>query len=386
LMSDGDPHRPELLIDLADAQIDGGDFDGAVSSLSQAREVASSLQDHVFAAHVDVTQLKLDYMIVTTDYSDNLRHELDRLIPLFEGADDSRGLAKAWTLMSLLGVVACRAADTEAAARKAVGYAREAGDMRLEAANVWWVLASCMLGSATPRQTLQRCAEVEAELSGDSRQIRAAILITRGVANGMLGNFEEALKLHEEGRAILLDLGLTIMYGATSMGVDWIRSAAGDYEASERALREGIEILDRAGEKGYLSTTAGQLADVLHKQGRPDEAERYVTIAREAASPDDVASQSIWRQVEAKVLASRGNLDEALGLAREAVSWYEDSDFINLHGDALMDLSEVLEMSGDHAAALAAAREGLSKHQQKGHVPAIARARTRVAELQRKLS
>jgi class 3 adenylate cyclase/tetratricopeptide (TPR) repeat protein len=381
-----DPHRPELLVDLADAQIDGGDFDGAVISLSQARKMAASQHDDVLAAHAEVAQLKLDYMVVTTDYSDNLRRELDRLIPLFEKANDSRGLAKAWTLKALLGVVLCRATDTEVAARKAVGYAREAGDMQLEAANVWWVLASCMLGSATPRQTLERCAEVEAKLSGDSRQIRAAILITRGVAEGMLGNLEEALKLHEEGRAILADLGLTIMYGATSMGVDWIRSAAGDYEASEHALKEGIEILERAGEKGYLSTAAGQLADAIYKQDRSDEAEGYVTVAREAASPDDVASQSIWRQVQAKILARRGDLNEALRLAREAVSWYEDSDYIHLHGDALLDLSEVLDRAGEQIAALRAAREALAKYQLKGHLPATARAQERVAELERKLA
>jgi class 3 adenylate cyclase/tetratricopeptide (TPR) repeat protein len=386
LMPTGDPHRPELLIDLADAQMEGGDLDGALTSLSQAREMAASLHDDVLAAHADVAQLELDYMIVTTAYSDNLRRELDRLIPLFEGANDIRGLAKAWTLKALHGVLLCRATDTEVAARKAVGYAREAGDMRLEAANVWWVLASCMLGSSTPRQTLQRCAEVEAELSGDSRQIQAAILITRGVAEGMLGNFEEALKLHEEGRAVLADLGLTIMYGATSMGVDWISSAAGDYEASERALREGIEILERAGEKGYLSTTAGQLAEVIYKRGRQDEAERYVTLAREAASPDDVASQSIWRQVQAKILARRGDFEEALRLAREAVSWYEDSDYIYLHGDALMDLSEVLDRAGEQIAALEASREALAKYQLKGHLPATARAVERVAELERKLS
>jgi predicted ATPase/class 3 adenylate cyclase len=381
-----DPYRTELLTDLADAQIEAGDFDGAVVSLHQAKELAASLRDEVLAAHADVAQLKLDFMTITTDYSHNLRRELDRLIPLFEKASDDRGLAKAWTLKALLGVVLCRASDTELAARKAVGYAREGGDMRLESYNLWWVLASCILGSATPSQTLERCAEVEAGLSGDSRQIEAAILLNRGIANGMLGHFEEARRLHEEGRAILADLGLMIMYGATAMGSGWTERAAGDHAGTERVLREGIEILEEAGEKGYLSTAAGELADAIYSQGRLEEAEKHVAVAREAAAPDDVASQTIWRQVLAKILARRGDFDEALRLAREAVSWYEDSDYIYLHGGALMDLSEVLDVSGDHAAALAAAREGLGKFEQKGHVPAMARARERIDELERKLT
>jgi tetratricopeptide (TPR) repeat protein len=330
--------------------------------------------------------LKLDYMTITTDYSDNLRRELDRIIPLFEKAGDVRGLAKAWTLKALLGVVLCRAADTEFAARNAGEYARRAGDRRLESENVWWVLASSGLGLSTPGQTLQRCAEVESKKSSDSRLIDASILISRGVALSGIGNFEEARKLQREGRAILADLGQMIMYGATSMGDDWIETAAGDDAAAERALKEGYEILDRAGEKGYLSTTAAELADAIFRQGRPDEAERYVAVAREAAAPDDVASQSIWRQVQAKILARRGDLAEALQLAREAVSWYDDTDYIVGHGDALMDLSEVLDVAGDHAGALAAAREGLAKFDQKGHVPSIARARERVDALNRKLS
>jgi class 3 adenylate cyclase/tetratricopeptide (TPR) repeat protein len=386
LMPEDDPNRPETLIDLADAQIEGGEFDGAVVSLTQAREMAASLNDEILAAHAAIAQLSLDFMLVTTDYSDNVRREIDRLIPLFEKVKDERGLAKAWTLKALLGVVLCRAADTEVAARKAVAYARRAGDRRLESENVWWLLASCVLGSSTPTQTLQRCADIEAETSGGSREIEASILISQGVANGMLGNFEEARKLHQEGRAILADLGLMIMYGATAMGSYWIEHAADDFAAAERALREGIEILDRAGEKGYLSTAAGDLADAIFKQGRLDEAERYVTVAREAAAPDDVASQSIWRQVQAKILARRGNLDDALPLAREAVSWYEASDYIYLHADALMDLSELLDLLGDDAAALAAAREALAKCQRKGHVPATAKARKRVTELERKLS
>jgi tetratricopeptide (TPR) repeat protein len=84
--------------------------------------------------------------------------------------------------------------------------------------------------------------------------------------------------------------------------------------------------------------------------------------------------------VQAKVLARRGDLDDAVRLAREAVSWYEDSDFINLHGDALMDLGEVLDRSGHHAEALEASREALAKYERKGDVPAIDRARRRIAE------
>ena len=48
------------------------------------------------------------------------------------------------------------------------------------------------------------------------------------------------------------------------------------------------------------------------------------------------------RQVKAKVLARRGEHAEAQRLTREAVTIGDDSDLLDMQGDAYADLTEVL--------------------------------------------
>lgn len=43
---------------------------------------------------------------------------------------------------------------------------------------------------------------------------------------------------------------------------------AGDLQAAERELRGDYQTLEQMGERNYISTTAGMLAEVLYRQGR----------------------------------------------------------------------------------------------------------------------
>ena len=55
----------------------------------------------------------------------------------------------------------------------------------------------------------------------------------------------------------------------------------------------------------------------------------------------------LWRGVQARVLARRGQLDDAEALAREAVSLAEQTDFLVYRGDALVDLAYILQRLRD---------------------------------------
>jgi hypothetical protein len=67
-----------------------------------------------------------------------------------------------------------------------------------------------------------------------------------------------------------------------------------------------------------------------------DEAEDLARQARGASRPIDVQSETIWRTVMAKVLARRGESAAAEELAREAIAFVEQSDFLPVQADALM--------------------------------------------------
>jgi ATP/maltotriose-dependent transcriptional regulator MalT len=152
-------------------------------------------------------------------------------------------------------------------------------------------------------------------------------------------------------------------------------SWASEPAAAERDLRPVYEGLKRIGEKSHLCSMATVLAQAVYAQGRYEEADELAQEAEQTARPNDVHSHIIWRGTRAKVLAQRGSLDAAEALAREAVAFAEESDFLHSHADALMDLAEVLRVAGRVPEAASAVEDAIRLHELKGNVLATDRAR-----------
>ena len=152
----------------------------------------------------------------------------------------------------------------------------------------------------------------------------------------------------------------------------------GDPVAAAHEIRPAYEALKAISEKSHFSTMAQALAMILYTQGDYAEAERVVHECREAARPNDVYSQIMWRSILAKLLARKEAFNEANQLANEALRFAADSDFYIGHADALTDLAEVLELQGDPAAAAAALREAISLYELKGNVLATERAKAQL--------
>src|SRR4029450_7993291 len=70
--------------------------------------------------------------------------------------------------------------------------------------------------------------------------------------------------------------------------------------------RRDYERLEEMGEHNYLATTAAFLAQTLAAQGRPDEAERFIEVSREAAGGEDLSAQMVWQGLRARVRGGRG--------------------------------------------------------------------------------
>jgi hypothetical protein len=87
----------------------------------------------------------------------------------------------------------------------------------------------------------------------------------------------------------------------------------------------------------------------------------------------------LWRQVRGKVLARRGELEEGERLAREAVALAEETDMLNAHADALIDLSEVLTFAGEDAQA--ELEQALALYERKGNLVMADRTRSKLAEV-----
>jgi hypothetical protein len=78
------------------------------------------------------------------------------------------------------------------------------------------------------------------------------------------------------------------------------------------------------------------------------------------------------------MLAARGEIDEALALARRAVQVARTTDMLNTRAYTLVDLSEVCRFAGQSHQQAAALREALTLHELKANVASADRTRARL--------
>jgi tetratricopeptide (TPR) repeat protein len=196
----------------------------------------------------------------------------------------------------------------------------------------------------------------------------------------MVGRIHEARALSRQSNARSEELGARYERG-TFQAEYFIELLAGDLPAAAGHARAHCNQLEAMGERTVLSTRAGQLGRVLCTLGSYDEAMVLSHRSEEVGASDDALTQSLWRQVRARVLARRGDIAAALPLAHEAVRIAEATDALDAQGDALLDLAEVLDAAGDRRGAASAARRAVERYELKGNVVMTARARTRCAAI-----
>jgi tetratricopeptide (TPR) repeat protein len=116
--------------------------------------------------------------------------------------------------------------------------------------------------------------------------------------------------------------------------------------------------------------------------GRFDEAEPLAEAGKQLSSQHDLAAEMLWRQVSARVYASRGEHATAEELAREAVAIGNRTDALNHLGEAHADLAEVLVLAGKRDDAVGALEQVLERYERKQNLVTAERVRARLAEVQ----
>ena len=130
-----------------------------------------------------------------------------------------------------------------------------------------------------------------------------------------------------------------------------------------------------------MSNLAALLTDALVEQGRLNDAERYANLARDEALQSDASAQVVWRMATARVLVRRGEVDEAVKLAEEAIRALSATHEAFTLSYLLIDQAEVLELAGRPDDAVAALHEALRVSEQKGAIALVRRANERLERL-----
>jgi DNA-binding SARP family transcriptional activator len=368
LLPPDDPARVDLVPTVRVAQGLGGDLGWAVEVLDEA--IAAG--DERLRAHAIVQRALLRLFTGPDVPAEELIEIAQRAIEVFEGLGDDLGLARAWRLVQQANYLARRAGPSAEAAERALVHARLAGARVEEREIARFLLVALVLGPAAASEAARRCEQLLDEAAGDPvLELDALASLAYFVA--IQGRTAEAQELLARGRRVTGELreGLWVPLFYYALFAVW----EGDPIAAERELRPGYEALRRIGEKSGFGSLAAGLAQAVYAQGRYDEAQELAEESREASRPIDVQGETAWRTVKAKVLARRGEAEAAEELAREAISFVEQSDFLSAHAEGLTDLAEILRVVGRPDEAPPVLEEALRLYEQKGHVVSAARAR-----------
>jgi predicted ATPase/class 3 adenylate cyclase len=381
LLAADDPKRLNLLIDVGTALHESGELARADRVLVEAIDTTGRLGDDRLKAHAMLAHLYLRMFADPAFKVEEIQEGVAQAIPVFERDDDHRGLARAWRLLSWAHNNRLRQAERQEALERALEHARRAGD-RPEETLCLYRLASPPLHGPMSVPEAKRFLERLNDREGGDRTVEAGVAFSMAWLEAMCGRFDEARELAGRAVAIQEDLGMRLeAAGTAAEAFGFVEVLAGDLPAAERNVRNGYEALERLGEKAYHSTQAAELALILCALGRFAEADLLTDVSEETAASEDALTHILWRRARAAILAHQGDLDRAQALAGEAVGLAEATDALNIRGFTLMDLAEVLRLSGRGGEAIPVVERAIALFDQKENVVSADRARRKLAEL-----
>jgi tetratricopeptide (TPR) repeat protein len=196
----------------------------------------------------------------------------------------------------------------------------------------------------------------------------------------MQGDFAAARQHYRQEVSLLSDLDVSRESASTSIDSARVELLAGDLEAAEEHLRRDDAELAGMGERYFRSTVVGLLGRVLLLRGLTDDAEAFVVLAEALSDADDAWSQVLWRATRARLIATE-HPDRALELAQQAVALSETTTDLDLRGDTLADLGEVLLDTGRPDEAAARLAEAVALYERKGDVTSARRVSNRLGRL-----
>jgi class 3 adenylate cyclase/tetratricopeptide (TPR) repeat protein len=366
----------DLEIELGTALFWTGRGDEALLRAEALAERASAAGDQVGELSGKITAAVLRLDVEPEDAMKKLAALLDQALPVLEAAGDDLALYVAYSALSEEPGQRGRWDTSLEAYERAVGhYARQAGHIPSGALGL---RAAGRFFGTTPVSQLLAWLDENEPPAGRDHFLRAY----RAGALAMLGRFDEARTILAETRAELAERGAGVLLAnITAFESVWVELWAGDPTTAAEFGAEGRRLYLELGEQSFLPSAAGVLAQALYALDRLDEADAWADRAAEAGVRDAAEKETVWRQVKAKVLARRGNHAEAERIAREAITICDESEMLDLQGDAYADLGEVFLLAGKSDEATAALEQALERYERKENRVMAERTRDRLAAL-----
>ena len=365
--------RARLAPELAIALQEAGDNEEAIALANEAREVEDPIvRARGIVAFAEATAFRA---------SDAVRAERDAAREVLEQAEDDLGLAEYWRAAGFDHWSKVRTAEAMEAWDRGLRHAGNAGAGWIEAELEHLALSSVLFGPTPVPEAIERVRHVLESVQGAALR-EAGALRALGLLLAMREEIDEGRTLIERARSTWREAGLATTAAGMAMTHAAVEQRAGELETQELILREALGELERLRDRYFLPTVALELAEALTaRAGREAEIEELCAFARERTLPEDLVNFVYLDGIEGLLHARRGQVDEAVPLARRSIETVETMDHFDVVGTARLLAAETFELCGEHDEAAGLAKGAVSAFVAKGDVTGAAWARARVREM-----
>jgi tetratricopeptide (TPR) repeat protein/DNA-binding XRE family transcriptional regulator len=357
---------------------EAGELEQAETMLAEGSEAAEAARLPALQARIRLRLTELHAM--QGGPSEETLAECEAAIAILETAGDIEGLAEAWQLTGMARWWFGHSPADQQALEHAMAYARQAGHRRVQMEASSWLAWSFVWLPIQADTALTRAEQLLQTADGEPGA-EADILVPLSLIYAYVGRFADARGAIARAQSVYDHSGTKFKraYGAFAAGQ--MEMIAGEPAAAEQHLREAYETLHAMGERGWLSSVAGMLAEALYAQGLLAEAQQMTQEAQEAAAPRDVEAQALWRAARAKVLARSGQFPAARVLLDEAAALVSPTSWAALQAEVLLARAEVDRLAGAPEHAEASLRTALRIYQDRHATPLADRAAATLASL-----
>ena len=371
-----DERRLALAPELSSALRESGDHSESLAVIVEARGSTDPVTQALVAVEEANAALSTG-RDVGADERSALREEARVVL---EEAGHDEGLALYWWGVSLEAWYRLQAAETATACERALVHAERAGSIRLARTVQSRVLGTYALGPTPVGEAVERVEAIRQLPLGPLAEAWLRTILGRLLA--MEGEIERARELVRGARQAYIEAGQFSSAGGMSLAESEVEFRAGDLAAEEAILREGIEVLERIGDRSYNATVTLNLAECLYRGGSDDaEIEELCERARERTAADDLIN-FVWLDIVGGLLHSRREEHEqAEECGRRALALAETTDFYFARSHSRAFLAETLARMGRGEEAAELAAQALEILEAKGDVACAAQFRSRLSSL-----
>jgi tetratricopeptide (TPR) repeat protein len=372
------PQRGPLLANLAESFYYTSDLDHCIARLEELLPLARAAGDRSLGTWAELRKAELGFLADPHGTTiEVVRAQAVDAISTFEQLGDGGRLAGALTVLSMCGWVAGAADEMLQTSERALSLARHAKDWRTIPLAASYLGRALVLGATPCSEAEERLRSLIDDLEGE-RMAQATCRLMVAIILAMLERFDEARGHVTFSRSVFEDLGQRRWLAAASGTEGLVASAEGKLDEAERGLRAGYSFFQRQHDTANAVRAATDLSQVLCELGRFDEAGALADEVAKGAGAHALEEQVGWRCVKARVLATRGEFDEAEALARQALDLISPTEFLDFQADALVHLGEVLRAAGRTSDAAEALQQAIDAYDLKGDLAGEHKARDRL--------